>query len=533
VSLDPYREQSRRILACIKEALPANLQKVEKASIDEVFLDLSAHIHSLLLERYPELRLPAPYDDQTENLPLPSTTALDWQTDALVDLDAEQAEEDDPDWDDITMFIGSELVRHVRGAVREQLKYTMSAGVAQNKMLSKLGSAHRKPNQQTVIRNRAVQHFLSDFKFTKIRNLGGKLGEQVVATFGTDLVKDLLPIGIEVLKQKLGDETGTWLYQTVRGIDTSEVNPRTQIKSMLSAKSFRPSINSFEQAARWLQIFVCDIYSRLVEAGVLEHKRRPKTLTLHHRRGGQVTQDISRQGPIHQAKVITEASLLELAKKLMNQIIQEGNAWPCINLSLSVGGFEDAVKGNMGIDSFLVTGEQARAMKVSMREAPQDVPSNGREKRPRRDVGPQGVLRFFKTTSVDEENDESNDIEAGNGMAGGVEPPNDAQRNDAGYLAQAGDANTGGSNLHQQQLETYFCPSCNRSFDSEAELQSHQDWHFAKSLQEEERNQTRNSPIPQSRLSSGKKRGSGAAGRTTKGAGHAKHDKGQSKLSFK
>lgn len=36
VSLDPYRLQSRKILAVIKEALPVGLQRVEKASIDEV-----------------------------------------------------------------------------------------------------------------------------------------------------------------------------------------------------------------------------------------------------------------------------------------------------------------------------------------------------------------------------------------------------------------------------------------------------------------------------------------------------------------
>lgn len=75
VSLDPYRLESRRILKCIKEALPEKYRKVEKASIDEVFMDLSAQIHATLLERYEELRGPAPYDDPTELLPLPPTTA--------------------------------------------------------------------------------------------------------------------------------------------------------------------------------------------------------------------------------------------------------------------------------------------------------------------------------------------------------------------------------------------------------------------------------------------------------------------------
>ncbi|KAK8074261.1 DNA polymerase eta subunit [Apiospora phragmitis] len=311
VSLDPYRLQSRMILALIKEFLPAQLQKVEKASIDEVFIDLSAQIHSILLQRFPELSYPPPYDDPTEKLPLPPISALDWQADALVDLDDAEAETDDPDWDDVAILIGSEIVRDIRAEIRRKIGYTCSAGIASNKMLSKLGSGHKKPNQQTVIRNRAVQHFLSDMKVTKIRNLGGKLGEQVTSVFETDAIKELLAIPVEQMKAKLGEDTGIWLYNTIRGVDTSEVNARTQIKSMLSAKSFRPVINSMDQAIRWLRIFAADIFSRLVEEGVLENKRRPKTINLHHRHGGQTR---SRQNAIPQGKVLDETALFELAK---------------------------------------------------------------------------------------------------------------------------------------------------------------------------------------------------------------------------
>ena len=170
----------------MKEILPAPpIQKVEKASIDEVFLDLSAQIHGILLERYPELAV-APYDDPTENLPLPPSTALNWKADALIDLDDNQTEDEDPDWDDVVVNIGSEIVRDVRKTIKERLKYTCSAGIARNKMMAKLGAGYKKPNQQTIVRNRAVQHFLSGFKFTKIRNLGGKLGDQITETFNTE-----------------------------------------------------------------------------------------------------------------------------------------------------------------------------------------------------------------------------------------------------------------------------------------------------------------------------------------------------------
>lgn len=534
VSLDPYRLESRRILACIKEVLPAKLQRVEKASVDEVFLDLSAHVHSILLERYPELALPAPYDDVTENLPCPPTSTLDWQADALVDLDMEELEEDDPDWDDIAMFIGSEIVRAVRAAIREKLKYTCSAGICHNKMLSKLGSAHRKPNQQTVVRSRAVQQFLSEFKFTKIRMLGGKLGDQIVAAFGTDTVKDLLPIGIDVLKQKFGDDTGSWVYQTIRGIDFSEVNSRTQIKSMLSAKSFRPSINTYEQAVRWLRIFVSDIYSRLVEEGVLENRRRPKTINLHHRQGGQTK---SRQGPIPQGKVLDEVSLFNLAKSLLNQIIQEGRVWPCANLSLSVGGFEDGVTGNMGIGSYLVKGDEAKPMKSSMQES-ENISQIRPEKRQRLDKAGQGLKRFFKTDNVEEHDEEfgaqqaveDEDLVISEALEL-VEETKVEGSSKKERLETSGASNTSSAILHQQPISVYFCNTCNKSIVSAEDLQGHQDWHFAKELQEEDRNHAAVSIQPRPGSTNGKRKPPISGKRAGVGSS-TRIEKGQSKLNF-
>ncbi|KAK3110496.1 DNA-directed DNA polymerase eta rad30 [Teratosphaeriaceae sp. CCFEE 6253] len=410
VSLDPYRIQSRRILALIKDCLPQDKQRVEKASIDEVFIDLSAQVHALLLERYPELHGPAPYDDPSEPLPRPPTTALDWAADALVDLDVSQSEEDDPDWDDICTLLASEIVRDVRQRIFDELHYTCSAGLARNKMVAKLGSAHKKPNGQTVVRNRAVQHFLSGFKFTKIRNLGGKLGDEVVAAFNTELVSELLPLPIEQLKKQLGDDTGSWLYGIIRGEDTSDVNPRTQIKSMLSAKSFRPSINNFEIACKWLRIFIADIFSRLVEEGVLENKRRPKTINLHHRQGAQTR---SKQAPIPLGRVITEDGLFELAKNLLAQVIVDGRAWPCANLSLSVGGFEDGVTNNKGIGGFLVHGEEAKALtfqKSRTRDGGDQRAETPLAKK--RKVGGGGITRFFGAHSRQESaNSEADRVE--------------------------------------------------------------------------------------------------------------------------
>ncbi|KAK4194231.1 putative N-acetyltransferase [Triangularia verruculosa] len=550
VSLDPYRLESRKIMTIIKEHLPSgNLQKVEKASIDEVFLDLTAHVHAVMMERFAELKGPEPYGDVNEELPMPGVTALDWKADALVDLgggDEEGAdgEFDDPDWDDVALLVASEIVRNVRGVIREKLGYTCSAGVSRNKLLSKLGSAYKKPNQQTVIRNRAVRHFLSGFKFTKIRNLGGKLGELVAQAFETEAVSDLLKVPIEQLKLKLGHENGVWIYETLRGIDTSEVNSGTQIKSMLSAKSFRPDINNAEQATKWLRIFAADIFARLVEEGVLEHKRRPKTINLYHRHGNQTR---SRSGPIP-ARTLNEEGLFELAKNLFRQITQEGNIWPCSNLSLSVAGFEEGVSGNMGIDAFLVKGDEARALRSSesARTSSKEVDVSTRQqpaaKRRRIDGGGGGGIQRFLTKrepSQDTRPAPEDDLVRKNGGETTLGTSKTYVASGAGWSeeplpeeAQAGS--------RRSPIMTHACSRCDANLESTEELQSHLDWHFAKDLQEEERvsqafaNRQASAAASNPRVGSQKGSASASASGPKKSTGKAKKkpERGQSKLKF-
>jgi DNA polymerase eta len=527
VSLDPYRLESRKSLALIKEILPAApIQKVEKASIDEVFLDLSAQIYSILIKRYPELKV-APYDDPTEKLPFPPSTALDWEADALIDLDINQTEDDDPDWDDVCINIGASIVRDVRKTILERLHYTTSAGIARNKMMAKLGAGYRKPNQQTIVRNRAIQQFLSDFKFTKIRNLGGKLGDQVVETFNTDSVVELLEIPLETFKSKLGDDTGTWLHEIIRGEDTSEVNSRTQIKSMLSAKSFRPSINNFEQAVKWLRIFVSDIYARLVEEGVTENKRRPKTMNLHHRQGGTTR---SRQIPIPMGKKIDDAMLFDLSKTLLGQVIIDGRAWPCANLSLSVGGFEEGVQGNRGIGSFLVKGDEAKALEAERSNSATPVPADdGDRPAKKRRTGETDLGRFFaKSESRDEEEVVDNDA-----------PPHDEEPEMPGDEAMTRHAPSSTPPLHQADIATYFCKECNKHIETSGR-EEHQDWHFAKSLAAQD---APGPSIPRSQPNSRPpgapsnvhKTGRGGASTANRGRGASKAvkaEKGQKRLAF-
>ncbi|GES64243.1 sister chromatid cohesion protein [Aspergillus terreus] len=528
VCLDPYRAESRKILQVMKEELSrwhADLVDderglgsqfqieqagLEKASIDEVFIDLSPLVYGVLLQRYPELRAAPQGDDKFASLPRPPTTALEWSAeDCLVDLDKTETEVDDPDWDDVAILIGSEVVRSLRTAVLNRLQYTCSAGIARNKMIAKLGSSSNKPNKQTIVRNRAVQNFLGGFKFTKIRMLGGKLGDQVTALFGTEQVGDLLQVPLEQLRAKLDDDTALWLYGIIRGEDRSEVNPRTQIKSMLSAKSFRPSINSVEQAEKWLRIFAADIYGRLVEDGVLENRRRPRTIALHHRQNAQVR---SRQHPIPGSMPIDETMLFELGKTLLRQVVGDGRAWPCANLSLSVGGFEDGVGKNQAIDSFLLRGEQAKISGASTRTLESDGSLEGQPRDKRRKVNDDGIRRFFTNSPGEDEPKDISPEEAIEDSTNVASLPEQTQMDVQSPAA----------------LESYTCDRCGKLIPPH-EKDEHNDWHFAKDLEVEERQAVRSSQLAE--RSSNNPGASNSRGRSGRG-NRSKTEKGQTRLPF-
>ncbi|KZZ92312.1 ImpB/MucB/SamB family protein [Ascosphaera apis ARSEF 7405] len=375
VSLDPYRIESRKIMEVMRDALAKwaesvdqrgpgerrtstggwneynHMVKFEKASVDETFIDLSHLVYATLLERYSVLQETNETRDPSELMPKPPQSTLRWGADShLVDLDDEKAENEDHDWDDIAISIGGEIVKSVRQAVWEKLSYTCSGGIGRNKMIAKLGSACNKPDKQTIVRNRAAQSFLNGYKFTKIRSLGGKLGKHISECFDTELVVDLLKVPIDQMRSKLGEETATWLYLMIRGEDYSEVNTRVQIKSMLSAKVFRPNIRTMEQIEKWLQIFVSDIYNRLVQDGILEHKRRPRVITLHCQ--NEQRSNGSRRMQIPQGRLIDEDLLMDLSKKLLVQTMSTNKVLPCAHLSLSVSDFEDGATGTKSLHGF-------------------------------------------------------------------------------------------------------------------------------------------------------------------------------------
>jgi len=239
-------------------------------------------------------------------------------------------------------------------------------------------------------------------------------------------------------------------------------------------------------------------------------------------------------------KKIDETALFELAKTLLGQIILEGRVWPCANLSLSVGGFEDGIVGNMGIGAFLLKGDEAKAQSSSTRESSMAESGQERPEKRRRLEASAGIQKFLvKTDSAEEHDDEygaqylpGNSLSAEGEDADRKEDERAAATlphdNEATKFKEGNTLSTGTSALHQQQITDFICSRCNQALESADALHSHQDWHFAKDLQDEDNRRSSLQP----KVSTSKANKKPATNPSKKKTARDKPEKGQSKLAF-
>jgi DNA polymerase eta len=164
VSLARYRNASAAVFDVIASMLPPSVA-FERASIDEVFLDISAEVDTRVRRRRRRAAGLAALD-----------TAPDLPADTLL---MDGGARDAGAAGDRFLYEGALFAAELRGAVLAQSGYTMSAGVAQNKMLAKYASACNKPNKQTVMLPAAVESLLARVPITAFRGCGGKIGNTV------------------------------------------------------------------------------------------------------------------------------------------------------------------------------------------------------------------------------------------------------------------------------------------------------------------------------------------------------------------
>ncbi|XP_065025888.1 DNA polymerase eta isoform X5 [Musa acuminata AAA Group] len=226
--LNLYRNAGSEVVSIL-----ATKGRCERASIDEVYLDLTDAAEMMLSETPPEV-----LEEIDEEVLKSHVLGLHVEGNEREENVREWLRRSDADHQDKLLACGAIIVAQLRMKVLYETKFTCSAGIAHNKMLAKLASAMHKPAQQTVVPFSSVKDLLASLPVKKMKQLGGKLGSSLQADLGVNNVGDLLQFSQEKLQEHYGVNTGTWLWNISRGISGDAVVDRLLPKSHGCGKTF-------------------------------------------------------------------------------------------------------------------------------------------------------------------------------------------------------------------------------------------------------------------------------------------------------
>ena len=352
---------SVEIMHVIHDELPSKAT-IEKASIDEVYIDVSELV-----------------DDELE-----ASKSIDaggiahvfsWNSVVFGDVQLTTG-----DVHALRLAVGAKIASRVRGAIKTRCKFSSSAGIATNKLLAKVGSALNKPNQQTMIHPSTVPRLMQSLPLRKLGGLGGKLGSELealiltatAATASTTTtttttataaaaaealtVGDILRVPVDAIMARLGPERGSWVLQLARGLDNSPVVEKERTKSMLAAKSFEPldAKSDIEAIKRWLEILSSELEGRM-KADLRDARRRARTLVLTFRSHSKAREQSRRcEMPRFPKNEPCRRVLSAAAMNLFRQAVaaERESGMKCTRLALTAQDFVDLPNEKASITRF-------------------------------------------------------------------------------------------------------------------------------------------------------------------------------------
>ncbi|KAL6616092.1 hypothetical protein ACP70R_038362 [Stipagrostis hirtigluma subsp. patula] len=344
--LNLYRSAGSEVVAIL-----SSKGKCERASIDEVYLDLTDTAKEMLLQSPPDSPEEIFFEAAKSNILGLSCDASEKENNVRAWLCR-----DDADYQDKLLACGAVIVAQLRVRVLEETQFTCSAGIAHNKMLAKLVSGMHKPAQQTVVPSSSVQDFLASLPVKKMKQLGGKLGSSLQDDLGIETIGDLLSFTEEKLQEHYGVNTGTWLWKIARGISGEEVEDRLLPKSHGCGKTFPgpKALKNNASVKSWLDQ-LCEELSERIQSDLDKNRRIAQTLTIHAmaskgNESDSVKKFPSKSCPLRYGTGKIQEDAMKLFESALHDFLGSQNTgWRVTSLSVTASKIFDIPSGTSSI----------------------------------------------------------------------------------------------------------------------------------------------------------------------------------------
>lgn len=156
------------------------------------------------------------------------------------------------------------IAREIRARVAAEVGLTVSAGVAPNKFIAKIASDWRKPDGMFVVKPADVDAFVAVLPVERLFGVGKVTAEKLRA-LGIDSCADLRTYSLADLTERFG-VFGQRLYERCRGIDTREVSPDRERKSISVETTYTRDLRTLAECETALEPLLRQLGERIERA---------------------------------------------------------------------------------------------------------------------------------------------------------------------------------------------------------------------------------------------------------------------------
>jgi DNA polymerase-4 len=204
-----------------------------------------------------------------------------------------------------------ETANRIRETVLAQTRVSVSVGGGTRKLIAKLAAGRAKPGGVLVVPPGGEPRFMMSFRLREIPGIGPAFA-QVLERKGLVSVEDVLPVDLAWLERWLGPGRARWLWERVRGLDSSRVRPGEPRKSISSERTFSEDISDDRILERKLLRLTTSVGS------TLRHQRlQGRTVTVKIRDGDFRTRQASHTLP---EPVMADGSIYTVARNLLREL---------------------------------------------------------------------------------------------------------------------------------------------------------------------------------------------------------------------
>ena len=166
---------------------------------------------------------------------------------------------------DVTAHPGASdpLAQVIRDMIFQKTKLTSSAGIGPNKLVAKIASEINKPNGQLEVTPEQVPEFMEKLPVRKIWGIGEKT-ERKLEDLGVKTCAELQRFSRPELVDLFG-KFGIELYDLCRGIDDRPVEPDRPRKSLSTEETFSIDLTTLEQCEERLEELFQDLMADLAQ----------------------------------------------------------------------------------------------------------------------------------------------------------------------------------------------------------------------------------------------------------------------------